>query len=415
MDAGGCQPSVEVGWAGGPAGLRYFPPMRAVIVGAGTFGASLAWWLARGGHDVTLVDQFEPGDPRATSGGESRLIRCGHGPDATYTASARRARTLWRELEARVRRGAARRDRARPGSPTARTAGRRRRSSTFQEQGIPCERLAPEEGRRLFPSFDPDGLAFLLHEPEAGVLRAQRAVRALARQAAAHGATRGARARDAATARACGSRTGACSRATPSSGRAAPWLGLLFAEHLPIRSTRQELFFFDGGPAWRGGRRARVRRLRPGDLRHARPRRARREGRAGLRRPAAGPRRRAAARDRARARRSRARFLAERFPALADAPLSGSKTCRYELTPDAHFVAAPHPEHAVRLAARRRLGPRLQARPRDGRARRGRARRRRGAAARAVRARATAARPASLRTAGATIRGGVGSAPCTTT
>ena len=57
--------------------------MRAVIVGAGTFGASLAWWLARGGHDVTLVDQFEPGDPRATSGGESRLIRCGHGPDAT--------------------------------------------------------------------------------------------------------------------------------------------------------------------------------------------------------------------------------------------------------------------------------------------------------------------------------------------
>ena len=38
------------------------------------------------------------------------------------------------------------------------------------------------------------------------------------------------------------------------------------------------------------------------------------------------------------------RFLAERFPALADAPLSGSKTCRYELSPDAHFIAAPHPE-----------------------------------------------------------------------
>ena len=38
-------------------------------------------------------------------------------------------------------------------------------------------------------------------------------------------------------------------------------------------------------------------------------------------------------------------FLAARFPALADAPLSGSKCCRYELTPDAHFVAAPLPEH----------------------------------------------------------------------
>ena len=37
---------------------------------------------------------------RASSGGESRLIRSGHGADAGYTASARRARALWRELEA---------------------------------------------------------------------------------------------------------------------------------------------------------------------------------------------------------------------------------------------------------------------------------------------------------------------------
>ena len=73
--------------------------MDVVIVGAGTFGASLAWTLARAGEDVALVDQFEPGDPRASSGGETRLLRCSHGADAGYTASARRARTLWRELE----------------------------------------------------------------------------------------------------------------------------------------------------------------------------------------------------------------------------------------------------------------------------------------------------------------------------
>jgi sarcosine oxidase len=53
--------------------------MEVVIVGAGTFGASLAWLLARAGERVTLVDQFEPGDRRATSGGETRLIRCSHG------------------------------------------------------------------------------------------------------------------------------------------------------------------------------------------------------------------------------------------------------------------------------------------------------------------------------------------------
>ena len=74
--------------------------MHAVIVGAGTFGASLARELARGGHEVTLVDQFEPGDARASSGGESRLIRCSHGDGAGYTETARHARMLWRELEA---------------------------------------------------------------------------------------------------------------------------------------------------------------------------------------------------------------------------------------------------------------------------------------------------------------------------
>src|SRR3954447_20051351 len=73
---------------------------RVVIVGAGIFGTSLAWWLAGRGDEVVLVDQFAPGDARATSGGETRLIRCAHGADADYAAMARRARTLWRELEA---------------------------------------------------------------------------------------------------------------------------------------------------------------------------------------------------------------------------------------------------------------------------------------------------------------------------
>src|SRR4051812_50121578 len=42
---------------------------RVVIVGAGTFGASLAWWLAGRGDEVVLVDQFEAGDRRGAAGG----------------------------------------------------------------------------------------------------------------------------------------------------------------------------------------------------------------------------------------------------------------------------------------------------------------------------------------------------------
>ena len=38
-------------------------------------------------------------------------------------------------------------------------------------------------------------------------------------------------------------------------------------------------------------------------------------------------------------------YLAERFPALAGAPLVGRRACQYELTADTHFVIAPHPDH----------------------------------------------------------------------
>ena len=34
-------------------------------------------------------------------------------------------------------------------------------------------------------------------------------------------------------------------------------------------------------------------------------------------------------------------YLAERFPALAGAPLVGQRACQYELTADTHFVIAP--------------------------------------------------------------------------
>src|SRR5262249_5285926 len=57
----------------------------AIVVGAGVFGCSIADRLAGDGWSVTLVDQFEPGDQRASSGGESRLLRCSHGAGEWYT------------------------------------------------------------------------------------------------------------------------------------------------------------------------------------------------------------------------------------------------------------------------------------------------------------------------------------------
>jgi sarcosine oxidase len=39
-------------------------------------------------------------------------------------------------------------------------------------------------------------------------------------------------------------------------------------------------------------------------------------------------------------------YLRDRFPALEHAPLAEVRACRYELSPDSHFIAAQHPGHA---------------------------------------------------------------------
>jgi sarcosine oxidase len=313
--------------------------MSVVIVGAGTFGASLAWWLARRGESVTLVDQFEPGDRRATSGGETRLIRCGHGADADYTAMARRARTLWRELEAES------------GADLLHECGiawfahsedgwEAASQQAMLAQDIPVERLDPVEAEKLFPSLGTEDLAFVLLEPEAGVLRAQQAVRTLVRQALLHGARlvqAQARPEGDTVVLAHGARLEADTVVWACGG----WLTQLFGDLVSLTVTRQELLFLDGGPAWRAPD-------VPGWVDYDRAM----YGTADI--DAIGvkvaldiegppldpdaplidtPTSVGVVRD----------YLRDRFPALARARLNEARACRYELSPDSHFIAARHP------------------------------------------------------------------------
>ncbi|MGA8231608.1 MAG: FAD-dependent oxidoreductase, partial [Candidatus Acidiferrales bacterium] len=55
------------------------------VIGAGVFGAWTAHWLARSGRTVILLDAYGPANSRASSGGESRIIRMGYGGDDLYT------------------------------------------------------------------------------------------------------------------------------------------------------------------------------------------------------------------------------------------------------------------------------------------------------------------------------------------
>jgi sarcosine oxidase len=309
-----------------------------VIVGAGTFGASLAWWLAREGVQVTLVDQFEPGDRRATSGGETRLIRCGHGADPGYTESARRARTLWRELEAEsgadllIECGLAWFARRSDGWEAA-------SERTMRDQGIPVDRLSVADGGRLFPSFRGEDLEFVLFEPEAGVLRAQFAIQTLAAQAAAHGAriVRGRAAPEGEAVSVEGERLKADAVVWSCGG----WLTGLFPEHVNLTTTRQDLFFLDGDAAWTrapGWVDYDGAVYGTGDLDGLGVKCA-----PDFEGPPLAPDAALPAVDPANEQWTRD-YCERRFPALATAPMRFSTTCRYELSPDSHFIAAPHPE-----------------------------------------------------------------------
>ena len=58
--------------------------------------------LARDGASVIGIDRFAPPHLEGSSHGETRLLRVAYAEGALYAPMARRAITLWRELETRT-------------------------------------------------------------------------------------------------------------------------------------------------------------------------------------------------------------------------------------------------------------------------------------------------------------------------
>ena len=73
------------------------------VIGAGVFGAWTAWHLGRRGKRVLLVDAYGPGNARASSAGESRIIRMGYGADELYTRWSQRSLVQWKDFFAATR------------------------------------------------------------------------------------------------------------------------------------------------------------------------------------------------------------------------------------------------------------------------------------------------------------------------
>jgi monomeric sarcosine oxidase len=154
--------------------------MRVVVVGAGVFGSWTAYHLLEAGAEVTLVDAYGPGNSRSSSGDETRIVRCGYGPDALYSEMAARSLRQWRELDARA--GGERLWHGcgvlwmAAGDDQYTTATLR----TLEQGGYPCEVLDRQTLVRRFPDISADGISRALLEPDGGMVMARRAVRTLA-------------------------------------------------------------------------------------------------------------------------------------------------------------------------------------------------------------------------------------------
>src|SRR5262245_52306536 len=148
--------------------------LRVVVVGAGAFGGWTALTLVERGAQVTLIDAWGPGNARASSGGETRVIRSTYGTRAVYTDMAMRALARWQAHDARWQRGLLRKTGVLWMFGEDDGFGRAS-VETLTAAGIPIHDLALTTARRRFPQIDFTGISSAFFEPEAGYLFARRA------------------------------------------------------------------------------------------------------------------------------------------------------------------------------------------------------------------------------------------------
>jgi glycine/D-amino acid oxidase-like deaminating enzyme len=322
-----------------------------VVVGAGTMGAWTALRAVRAGRSVTLLDAYGPGNSRASSGDETRIIRSSHGEDTFYARWSRASREAWIVLGLAI------------GAPIFVEAGVlwfARREDGFESAslralaglGIPVERLTPAEVATRWPGISVDDLAFAVLEPEGGLLLARRGVAATAARAVTEGVTL--ELADARPGRVEGDRL---IDVVDASGRrwsgdqfvfaCGPWLPKVFPDVIgdAIRVTKQDLHYL--GPA-------------PGDDRWDAPRfpswvdydsafygigsvdgrgvKVATDSYGGPWDPDSGDR--VVAPESIEAVRA---YCRRRFPSLAGAPVVETRVCQYETTSDSHFLIDRHP------------------------------------------------------------------------
>ena len=323
------------------------------VVGAGAFGGWTALHLLRMGAKVTLLDAWGPGNSRASSGGESRVIRGIYGRDRIYVQWVTRAFELWRENQRRW------------GTQLYRRTGllwmftaddeyARASLPIVREFGLRVDRLEAADAKRRFPQIDFDGVQSVYFEHEAGYLKARRACQIVCDQFEREGGTF-----QQAEVKAGEIQSNKLQGLKLSDGRhlaadgyvfaCGPWLGKLFPKLLGdgISPSRQEVYYFGTPPGvssfdaatfpvwidfdqrlYYGIPDVQRRGIKVADDTRGAPFDPTNDDRTPTLQGVAQAR----------------KFLARRFPALASAPLLEARVCQYENSPDGNLIVDLHPE-----------------------------------------------------------------------
>jgi glycine/D-amino acid oxidase-like deaminating enzyme len=326
------------------------------VVGAGAFGGWTALYLLRGGARVTLLDAWGPGNSRASSGGETRVIRGAYGPDQPYTKLAAHALELWKQHESQWKRKS-----FFPIGVLWMVEGdgafERGSLPVLRHAGIPFEQLSVNELAKRWPQISFQNVEWGIYEPQSGYLLARASAQAVVEQFIAEGgeyrqvavAANGLDDGDWKSLPLSDGSTLAADRYVFACG---PWLGKLFPRTVGPHfvATKQDVFFF-GTPAGDG-------RYNEGNVpvwadhsdhfmygipgNQGRGFKLADDTRGPEFDPTSGQR--LVSEDRLTKAR---RYLAYRFPGMKDAPLIETRVCQYENTTDHNFIVDRHPANQI--------------------------------------------------------------------
>ncbi len=324
------------------------------VVGAGAFGGWTALWLLWSGFRVTLIDAWGPGNSRASSGDETRVIRSTYGANETYFNLNVRAISLWREQQQRWNKSLFFNSGVLWFCYDDAPEMIKATQPFMKKHGMEYAYFTPQEAAKRYPHINTNDLNHLVLDPYGGYLKARESCQVVNEVFVRGGGTylnKFAKPNPLANGRL---ESLALSDGTELEADAylfacGPWLGKLFPEILGeiITCTKQEAYYlgvpagythlFDSMPAWID--------LDGEDFYYGIPGNAYRGFKIGVDKrgetfdPTSGERifnESVLAKARS--------FMAHRFPALENAPLVESRVCPYENSPDGNFILDTHPD-----------------------------------------------------------------------